>query len=90
MFFHTFLLQPKLQVVLSRGDSCYMVTQCANQLVLAAECADPHIRRWLKTNWHCGLPRRLSPTQLFTEHTYTALQHGLQCASNATQAHICF
>jgi hypothetical protein len=91
MFFHTFLLQPKLQVLLSRGAPCHMVTQCANQLVLAVECAGPHIQRWLKTNWHCGLPCQLSSTQLFTEHTYEALLHALQCALNTLiQAHVCF
>jgi hypothetical protein len=88
-FFCTFFLKTKLQVV-NGWDSCYILTECANQLVLAAECADPHTRRWLETGLSCDQPHQLNITQLFTEHTCEALQHGLQCTSNAIQAHVRF
>jgi hypothetical protein len=85
LFFYTFL-QPNLQLL--NRDS-YMLTECANQLVLAAECADPQTRRWLDKQVPSMAPRAAAWWQ-FTEQTYEALQYDLQRASIAIQANVCF
>ncbi|KAJ2935674.1 hypothetical protein H1R20_g1420, partial [Candolleomyces eurysporus] len=44
MFFYT-IFSKKPQ---SLNDNSYLLTECTNQLALAAECPDPHIRLWLR------------------------------------------
>jgi hypothetical protein len=86
MFFSTFFYT-EMQVM--NRDSCYMLTECANQLMLAAECAGLHTRRW----WEKRLLFRgidLSSMVQFTEQTYENLQHDLQRASTAIRANVLF
>jgi hypothetical protein len=86
MFLYTFF-QTELQVV--NWDSCYMLTECANELVLAAECAEPHTRRWLETQLSLTFPQLVGTSQ-FTEQTYVALQHDMHCASTAVRVNVFF
>jgi hypothetical protein len=72
-------------------DLC-MLTECANQLVLAADCADIRTRCWLEEvlDYYDNHYSSERSTAQFTEHTYKALQHDLQRASKTIQAHVCF
>jgi hypothetical protein len=69
-------------------NDSYVLTECSHQLVLAAECTDPHIRHWLKTGL-ASLDGHNTEIQ-FTEQTCNALQHDLQRASTAIQASVGF
>jgi hypothetical protein len=85
ILFFAFSIQSKNQLL--NGDS-YMLTECANQLVLAAECAEPHTRRWLDKQLPPYMVAPPSSTSQFTEQTYEALQHDLQRASTAIRANV--
>jgi hypothetical protein len=87
MFFYSLTLNG-LQLL---NHDLHILTECANQLALAAECADPHTRHWLKEgfSYDYNESRRRSTVQ-FTERTFEALQHDLQRASTAIQAIVCF
>ncbi|KAJ2932316.1 hypothetical protein H1R20_g4785, partial [Candolleomyces eurysporus] len=80
MFFYTIFLKKHWSLT----DNSYLLTECTNQLALAAECSDPHIRLWLKQKL-LDLRAFGSPviTVEFTEHTYETIRHGLQRASAA-------
>jgi hypothetical protein len=86
MFFCTFA-QNRLWFLNLRGSD--LLTKCAEQLVLAVECANPHTRRWLETGLHFGQPLRRWKAYFFTEHTHKALQHDLQRASPTILAKVC-
>ncbi|RXW19549.1 hypothetical protein EST38_g6307 [Candolleomyces aberdarensis] len=65
----------------------YLLTESVEQLALAAECSDPHIKLWLEDQSAAVfIYWRQVTTQQFTEHTFGALQHNLQRASNAIHA----
>jgi hypothetical protein len=88
MLFHTFF-HTEMGVV-NRG-SCHMLTECANQLVLAVECADPHTRCWLDNKLSFTFRHVIGKyTSQFTENTYKALQHDLQRVSTAIRANVYF
>ncbi|KAJ2925438.1 hypothetical protein H1R20_g11655, partial [Candolleomyces eurysporus] len=65
----------------------YLLTECVEQLALAAECPDPRIRLWLEDQlpgYWANLEQ--GSTYQFSVHTYRALQHNLQRASTAIHA----
>jgi hypothetical protein len=66
----------------------YVLTEWANQLVLAAECPGSHTQCWLETGMYCAHPVQGRTVQ-FTEHTHEVLQHDLQRASTAIRANVC-
>ncbi|RXW16185.1 hypothetical protein EST38_g9668 [Candolleomyces aberdarensis] len=75
----------------SQNSVClsYLLTECIEQLVLAVEYPDHRIRLWLQDRLHITLlPLLRGGTDQFTEHTYVALQHNVQRASNAIHANV--
>jgi hypothetical protein len=64
MFFYTITDLPGYRRL---NNPPYVLTEWANQLVLAAECPGPHTQRWLEKGLHYGTPWR--STVQFTEHT---------------------
>jgi hypothetical protein len=87
MFFYAFFRTDRTGLQAVNRDSCYMLTECANQLVPAAECPGPHTQRWLEKGLDYGPP--WWSTVQFTEHTHKILQHDLQRASTAIRANVC-
>ncbi|RXW12985.1 hypothetical protein EST38_g12866 [Candolleomyces aberdarensis] len=80
-FYSLFLDSSRISVGVS-----YLLTECAEELALAAECPDHRIRLWLE-HWVgvTQFPLQLRKHQ-FTEHTYGALQHNLQRVSTVIHA----
>jgi hypothetical protein len=73
-------------------DTMYLLTECAKQLALAAECPDPLIAHWLG---HSLLPFSgylggEGSTFPITEHLCKTLQHDLERASAAIHAKVRF
>ncbi|RXW23270.1 hypothetical protein EST38_g2582 [Candolleomyces aberdarensis] len=69
----------------------YLLTECVEQLALAAECPYYPIRLWLKNRLddRFFVGYRVNRIR-FTEDTYGALQHNLQRVSNAIRANVFF
>jgi hypothetical protein len=88
MFLYTIREGRSKFLQLSIGES-YMLTECSHQLLLAAECADPHIKHWLEESLKSWYQEGGNQIQ-FTECTYNALRHDLQRTSTAIQANVCF
>jgi hypothetical protein len=65
----------------------YVLTEWANQLVLAAECPGPHTQCWLEKGLYYG--SSMMSTVQFTENELKTLQHALQRASTAIRANVC-
>jgi hypothetical protein len=86
MLIHTLIItaSPRL------NDGLYMLTECTNQLVLAAECTSPRIQDWLKLPWSYCSYEKEEDSIPFSKHTYNTLQHDLRRASTAIQANVCF
>jgi hypothetical protein len=69
----------------------YLLTECAEQLALAAECPAHRIRLWLENQLGAALYFPfVQRTDQFTEHTYGVLKHSLQRASNAVYTNVRF
>jgi hypothetical protein len=84
MFFYTIT---NLREYPQSNNQPYVLTECANQLVLVAECPGPYTQRWLEKRLHYVGPSG-SVVQL-TEHTHETLQCALQRASTAIRANVC-
>jgi hypothetical protein len=83
MFFYAaFLAQPQFL-----DNDLYVLTECTQQLVLAAEGADPRTQLWLEKELNYKYTRNI--TVQFTKHTHKALQLDLQRALTAIEAHVC-
>jgi hypothetical protein len=65
----------------------YVLTEWANQLVLAAECRGSHTEHWLEKGLYYDASRR--NTIQFTEDGLKTLQHAMQRASTAIRANVC-
>ncbi|RXW12986.1 hypothetical protein EST38_g12867 [Candolleomyces aberdarensis] len=69
-------------------DPSYLLTECVEQLALAAECPDHRIKLWLEIllpdHW------AVSRTYQFNEHMYRSLKHNLQRASTAIHPKVLF
>jgi hypothetical protein len=84
MFFYTVIHLQRYQLL---NNQLYVLTEWANQLVLAAECPGPHTQHWLEKALPYVFPM-LSTVQ-FTEDELKTLQHALQCASTTIRANVC-
>jgi hypothetical protein len=85
MLFYTIIHLQRFPLL---NDAPYVLTEWANQLVLAAECPGPHTQCWLEKGLHYGSPMMLSTVQI-TEDELKTLQHALQCASTTIRANVC-
>ncbi|RXW14113.1 hypothetical protein EST38_g11739 [Candolleomyces aberdarensis] len=84
-FFHTlFLMEPLASI-----EDSYLLTECTQQLALAAECPDRRIRLWLERKFWYFEKCQEHPFRL-SEHAHETLQHDLQRASTAIHANVCF
>ncbi|KAJ2936238.1 hypothetical protein H1R20_g855, partial [Candolleomyces eurysporus] len=85
MFFYTVFLKNSPSLT----DNSYLLTECTNQLALAAECPDPHIRLWLRKVLHYGMTRYSAMITIqLTENTYETVRNGLQRASAAIHINV--
>jgi hypothetical protein len=84
MLFYTIIHLQRFPLL---NDAPYVLTEWANQLVLAAECPSPHTQRWLEKGLYYA-SSTLNTVQ-FTEDKLKTLQHALQCASTAIRANVC-
>jgi hypothetical protein len=91
-FLCTVLFYALLGLISRPSSRTYLLTECAKQLALAAECPDPLIARWLGDR-SLGLSGYLGlegQRVLITEHLCKTLRHDLERASAAIHAKVRF
>ncbi|RXW19975.1 hypothetical protein EST38_g5877 [Candolleomyces aberdarensis] len=73
------------------SDTLYLLTQCAKQLALVAECPGDRFRPWLETGMYYPVKADgLICIAQLTERTYKTVQHDLRRASSAIYAKVLF
>ncbi|RXW11614.1 hypothetical protein EST38_g14241 [Candolleomyces aberdarensis] len=89
MFFYTLFLIESAPL-LEDTSKWRLLTNCTNQLALAAEFPDSWIRPWLEQGlYYANFGDSLHRVS-FTEDTYETIQYDLQRASTAIHANVCF
>ncbi|KAJ2912820.1 hypothetical protein MD484_g7590, partial [Candolleomyces efflorescens] len=85
LFYTLFMMKATLSDDSQDVHDHRMLTACAQELVLATECADGNIELWLEEEVHYN--SKEDHTMQFSEHTLEALQRDLKRASIAIHTH---
>jgi hypothetical protein len=84
MFFYTIVDLREYRLL---NNQPYVLTEWANQLVLAAKCPGPHTQRWLENGLCYGTPRR--STVQFTERTHKVF-FNMTCSAHQPQSELMY